>query len=148
MLTIGQFSKIAQVTTKSLRYYDQIGLLKPAYLAKENGYRYYSTSQLEEVLFIQRLKEYDFSLNEIKAVIANSQLLKPLIEKKIYETAQLMQKYSYLLTRMKTDINNLTKGGNFMLNARDFVVEVVDNQKMNIFSIRKKMNVKLWECSW
>ncbi|MGE7110385.1 MerR family transcriptional regulator [Lysinibacillus sp. NPDC047702] len=115
---------------------------KPAYLDKENRYRYYATSQLEDVLFIQRLKEYDFSLNEIKAIIADSQFLKPLIEMEIYETTQLMQKYSYLLTRMKTDVNNLTKGGNLMLNARNFVVEIVDNQKMNIFYIRKKMNVK------
>ena len=69
MLSIGQFSKMAHDTTKSLRYYDQISLLKLAYLDEENGNRYYATSLLEDILFIQKLKEYDFSLKEIKEAI-------------------------------------------------------------------------------
>lgn len=63
MLSIGAFSKISNVTTKTLRYYDEIGLIKPVYVNDENGYRYYSTSQLETVLLIGKLKWYGFSLD-------------------------------------------------------------------------------------
>ncbi len=41
MLSIGEFSKISHLTMKTLRYYDEIGLLKPAFIDPKNGYRYY-----------------------------------------------------------------------------------------------------------
>ena len=45
MLSIGEFSKICQVSAKTLRYYDEIGLLRPEEINPENGYRYYSYQQ-------------------------------------------------------------------------------------------------------
>ena len=68
MLSIGEFSNICKVSTKTLRYYDEIGLLKPSEINPENGYRYYAIEQLEKMLFINRLKSYSFSLDEIKAL--------------------------------------------------------------------------------
>ena len=49
MLRIGQFSKLARTTVKTLRYYDQIGLLKPAMIDADSRYRYYTEDQLETV---------------------------------------------------------------------------------------------------
>lgn len=46
MYRIGMFSKINKVTVKTLRYYDEVGLLIPAYVDEENGYRYYTSEQL------------------------------------------------------------------------------------------------------
>ena len=51
MLSIGEFSKICKVSTKTLRYYDEIGLINPSKINQENGYRYYSIEQLETMLF-------------------------------------------------------------------------------------------------
>lgn len=45
-LTIGEVSKIKQVSPKSLRYYEKLGILLPAYTNKETGYRYYTVEQL------------------------------------------------------------------------------------------------------
>ncbi len=45
MFKIGDFSRIARVSCRLLRYYDEIGLLKPAQLERDSGYRYYSASQ-------------------------------------------------------------------------------------------------------
>ena len=56
MLSIGEFSKICNVSTKTLRYYAEIGLILPDEINNENGYRYYSIEQLETMLFIKRLK--------------------------------------------------------------------------------------------
>ena len=48
MLTIGEFSNICRVSTKTLRYYAEIGLILPDEINPENGYRYYSIEQLEK----------------------------------------------------------------------------------------------------
>ena len=55
MLPIGEFSKICNVTTKTLRYYDEIGLLKPSIVNGHNGYRYYDVQQLKTILLITKL---------------------------------------------------------------------------------------------
>ena len=69
MLSIGEFSNICQVSTKTLRYYAEIGLILPDEINPENGYRYYSIEQLKRMLFINRLKSYNFSLEEIRAIL-------------------------------------------------------------------------------
>ena len=71
MLSIGEFSNICKVSAKTLRYYAEIGLILPDEVNPENGYRYYSIEQLETMLFINRLKSYNFSLEEIKAILDN-----------------------------------------------------------------------------
>jgi len=46
MFRIGEFAQIAQVSSRQLRFYDQIGLLQPAHTDGQTGYRYYSIRQL------------------------------------------------------------------------------------------------------
>ena len=46
LLSIGEAAKIKQVSAKSLRYYETIGILKPAYVDPSSGYRYYSPNQM------------------------------------------------------------------------------------------------------
>jgi DNA-binding transcriptional MerR regulator len=60
MLSIGEFSNICKVSTKTLRYYAEIGLIFSEEINSENGYRYYSIDQLETMLLINRLKSYVF----------------------------------------------------------------------------------------
>lgn len=84
MYTIGQFSKIGRVSTKMLRHYDKINLLKPSEINLENGYRYYDTSQVRDIMFICKLKSYRFSLEEIKIILQNkdSKLLQDYMKNK------------------------------------------------------------------
>lgn len=51
MYRIGEFSKITGLTTQTLRYYDREKILSPSY-KEENGYRYYSTKDIETARFI------------------------------------------------------------------------------------------------
>ena len=46
MIKIGDFSKLAHVTVKTLHHYDDMGLLRPAHIDRFNGYRYYTLGQL------------------------------------------------------------------------------------------------------
>ncbi len=65
MLKIGDFSSLAQVSIKTLRYYDERGLLSPAHVDPETGYRFYSASQLSRLHRILALKDFGFSLEQI-----------------------------------------------------------------------------------
>ncbi|WP_105616183.1 MerR family transcriptional regulator [Vallitalea okinawensis] len=71
MFSIGVFSSINKITTKTLRHYDEIGLLKPEYVDDFTGYRYYSSNQLPRLYKIRTLKQMGLSLCEIKEVIDN-----------------------------------------------------------------------------
>jgi effector-binding domain-containing protein len=65
MFRIGEFSKLSQVPIKTLRYYDDIGLLRPAQVDDFTGYRYYSADQLPRLNRILALKDLDLSLAQI-----------------------------------------------------------------------------------
>jgi len=66
---IGEFSKLSHVTVKTLRYYDKIGLLKPAEVDRFTNYRYYSASQLPRLNRILALKELGLVLDQISLLI-------------------------------------------------------------------------------
>lgn len=65
ILSISEFAKLNGITTETLRYYDRIGLLKPAGIS-ENGWRYYSIRQYEQIRTIIELREVGMSLEEIQ----------------------------------------------------------------------------------
>lgn len=69
MFQIGTFSKIAQVSGRLLRYYDEIGLLSPEATDPETGYRYYSARQLPRLNRILVLKELGLSLEQISRLL-------------------------------------------------------------------------------
>jgi DNA-binding transcriptional MerR regulator len=69
MFRIGEFSKIAQVSGRLLRYYDEIGLLSPESIDPETGYRYYSARQLPRLNRILVLKELGLSLDQIARLL-------------------------------------------------------------------------------
>ena len=73
MLKIGEFSRLSQVTVKTLHHYDDIGLLKPAQIDQFTGYRYYSVDQLARIHRIIALKDLGLSLDQI-AVMLNEDL--------------------------------------------------------------------------
>jgi DNA-binding transcriptional MerR regulator len=68
---IGDFSRIARVSSRLLRFYDEIGLLKPVHADPQTAYRYYSAKQLAELNRIIVLKDLGFSLDEIGPVLKN-----------------------------------------------------------------------------
>jgi DNA-binding transcriptional MerR regulator len=65
VLKIGEFSSLAQVSIRTLRHYDEMGLLKPMHVEVESGYRYYSVSQLPRLHRILALRDLGFPLDRI-----------------------------------------------------------------------------------
>ncbi len=69
MFKIGDFSKISRVPVKTLRYYDEMGLLKPVEVDSSNGYRFYSADQLPRLNRILALKDLGLSLGQIRKLL-------------------------------------------------------------------------------
>ena len=69
MLRIGEFSRLSQVTVKTLHHYDSIGLLKPSHVDPFTDYRYYTLDQLPRIHSIMALKELGLSLEEIAQLL-------------------------------------------------------------------------------
>ena len=69
MFTVGEFSQLAQVSKRLLRYYDEIGLLKPAHTDKFTNRRYYRAAQLPRLNRILALKDLGLSLEQIQRLM-------------------------------------------------------------------------------
>ncbi len=74
MFKIGDFSKLAQVSTRMLRHYDQLGLLTPGQVDQWTGYRYYTIDQLPRLHRLIALKELGFSLEQVSQLLQSGEL--------------------------------------------------------------------------
>lgn len=68
-LSIGEMSKLSNVSIQALRYYDQIGLFKPAFIEENSGYRYYELEQLFYLDIIKYLRHLKLPLKDIKKIV-------------------------------------------------------------------------------
>jgi DNA-binding transcriptional MerR regulator len=71
MIKIGDFARLSQVSVVTLRYYDEMDLLKPVRVDRFTGYRFYSSDQLPRLNRILALKDLGFSLEQIKLMLAD-----------------------------------------------------------------------------
>jgi len=88
---IGLFSQISKTTIKTLRYYDEIGLLKPAQIDDVNGYRYYTSDQLFTLHRIVALRQIGLSLDEVAAVLKGAPAGEIIRQRKEEVAAQLRE---------------------------------------------------------
>lgn len=94
--TVKQVSHLTGLTVRTLHYYDQIGLLKPAAVA-DNGYRYYDQNSLARLHEIMLFRELDFPLKTIQAMLDEQE----------FDRNQAMQDHIHLLELQKKRIENL-----------------------------------------
>lgn len=144
MLSIGEFSKICGVSTKTLRYYGEIGLINPDEINSENGYRYYSIKQLKKMLLINRLKSYQFSLDEIRAILEwegekSEEELSALLHRKQREIQLQLHALGLTLTQLSGDISRVEKGIPIMSHLDQIEVQLVETQSLNILYTRRMM---------
>jgi DNA-binding transcriptional MerR regulator len=113
MLQIGDLSKLVDISTKTIRYYEEIELLPPPRRA-ENGYRQYDQSDVERLRFIRRARSLDFALDDIMEILAfrergeaPCQYVMFLMEERIGQIAERIKN----LKSLKTDLKQLHKKG-------------------------------------
>lgn len=110
MKTIKQISEIAKISIRTLRYYDEIGLLKPAKLTN-SGYRLYDEKTLEKLQQIMFFKELEIPLSDIKRIMDNADFDK---EKVLSTQKQLLEKKRNRLNGIIQLITDVMKGVNTM----------------------------------
>ena len=94
--SIGEAAKKLQVSTRTLRFYEEKDLVRPAY-TEENGYRFYSEEQIRQIELILFLKELGFSLRQIKMLIQDKhggQSLDLLLKEQYQENQRKIDKLS------------------------------------------------------
>ena len=131
MYRIGEFSYLFQLTIKTLRYYDEIDLFKPSYKDSFTGYRYYSKDQKEELKNILMLKEYGFTLEEIK------ELKNELSNDKIVEKIKTLEEEKTELDNKITKLEILKDGGDFKMKYK---VRFDSNRKISIIGTRVNLS--------
>ena len=69
-LTIGAFSRLTHLSIKTLRYYHEVGLLEPAVVDPDSGYRYYRPGQAQSAQLVRRFRDLGLPVADVKAVLA------------------------------------------------------------------------------
>lgn len=143
MLQIGEFSRICQVSVKTLHHYDKIGLLAPAEVDRLTGYRYYRTEQIDRMNYIQRLKRYGFSLEEIQRLIliSDRKELAGALRRQKEKLKREQQERAIILNELQTHISIFERTGDIMVYQKSYTVEVKNSPKMNVLTNRAMMGV-------
>jgi DNA-binding transcriptional MerR regulator len=104
MLKIGEFSRLSQVTVKTLHHYDEIGLLVPAHIDKWTSHRYYSVDQLPQIHRIMALKGLGLSLEQIGLMLSerlDSQQVRGMLRLKQNEIQQHLREEQAQLAQVE-----------------------------------------------
>ena len=112
MLQIGMFSRIAQVSIGQLRYYDDIGLLKPARTNPTTGYRYYELSQLQTLKRILALKDLGLPLADVARMLESgttSAETKAILQKQKAQIEHTLREERERLKRIERRIERLSE---------------------------------------
>lgn len=107
MYLIGMFSRINRVTTKALRHYDELGLLKPEHVDPETGYRYYTNDQLPRLHRILALKQLGLTLDTIARVIEDPGAIEACLQLKARELEETVQTESRRLREVTALLRQL-----------------------------------------
>ncbi len=118
MLKIGEFAQEAEVTVKTLRHYEKLNLLRPAWIDRFTGYRYYAPEQLPRLNRIMVLKDLGFSLQQIGRILQNKLTLDELrgmLRLKHAELEQHIAEEQARLARIATRLAQIEQEDDFLL---------------------------------
>lgn len=140
--TIGDLAKKLNITTRTIRYYDQKGMVKPSRVS-ESGYRLYSDEQIKQLRLIIFLKELGFSLQDIQKILAyknSDKLIDLLLEDQLKRNKAETQK----LEEQNKKIIQLQK----VLSKSNNIAEVTDITKIMDNETRyKEVTRSMWKLS-
>jgi effector-binding domain-containing protein len=131
MIRIGDFSKLSRVSVKALRYYDEMGLLKPVSVDRFTGYRLYEYSQLSTLNRILALKELGFSLEEIGRLLDDGlsvEQMRGMLKLRETEARQRVREESERLERIESRLRQIEQENN--MSKYDVVIKGVEAVKV------------------
>lgn len=135
MLKIGDFSALAHVSITTLRYYDQAGLLTPARIDEQSGYRYYAAHQLSRLHRILALRDFGLSLEQIGEMLragVTAEEMRGMLRLQQAEQARRVEEETDRLSRLNSRIRLIEKESDM---SYDVVIKSLPKQK--IASVRE-----------
>jgi DNA-binding transcriptional MerR regulator len=144
MLKIGEFAQACRVTVRTLRYYDQIGLLKPSHVDPWTGYRYYARDQAARLHRITTLKDLGLSLEQIGPLLGNDLApaeIRGMLKLKEAELADQVQELQTQLSRVRTWLGEVEKEKKM---TEDECTRVVLIDAVEAFQ-RVEREIKYWQ---
>jgi DNA-binding transcriptional MerR regulator len=120
MYSIGEFSRITSLTVKTLRFYHDKGLLVPAYVDDQTGYRYYDVRQIDRARMITLLRSLEFTLEQIAEMLAQAEDeadLVDFLEQQRTRLAEKMRQYKGVLVSLEQIINTEKEARKTMKNS-------------------------------
>ena len=127
MLKIGEFSRLSQVPIKTLRYYDDIGLLKPSQTDPFTSYRYYVLDQLPCIHRIMALKELGLSLDEIAQFLREdfpTEQIRGMFLLKRVQAQQRVREEQARLDQIEFRLRQIEREG--MIDTMDIVIKRIE----------------------
>lgn len=127
-MTIKEFACLCGCNAQTLRYYDRIGLLKPAMVAPWSGYRHYSESQAVAFIKIKNLQAADFSIDEIKALLTMpDRQVYEAFEQKIAAQTKKLERIKEIQQLYLTEKNNMER---LVKSVTDYLMNAVSDFEM------------------
>jgi len=129
MLKIGEFSRLSRVPVKTLRYYDDVGLLKAAEVDPFTGYRYYAVTQLPRLYRVLALKDLGFSLQEIAELLAgelSAAEMRGILKAKRLELEGRAREEQERLARVEARLRLIEQEDMPAMASQDVVIKKVD----------------------
>ena len=120
--SIKELAELTGLTTRTLRYYDEINLLKPA-IVKENGYRYYGSKELELLQQIMFYRKRGFELKQIKDIIENPD----------YDLKEALVQHLKALEDEKKNIDSLILNVKLTILSMEGTCYMTDKERFEVF---------------
>lgn len=146
MYQIGEFSKITNLPVKTLRFYHEQGLLVPAHVDPQNGYRFYDEENLARARVIKQLREFDFSLNEVAKILKFDANEDTFLEKLVEQKEVLQQEVDRLTNINKTIDRIILSESKARKKMAESKFEIEEKQVDNVLICGIRMKGKYSEC--
>lgn len=139
-ISIGKMASLNQVTEQTLRHYDKIGLLKPAYIDINSKYRYYDIKQSAKLDMIQYMKALGMSLEQIKEQFQNEdiQIIQQMLHKQRNLIDYKIQELQNMRTAVDTCINNYNRYLNKSVDGR-IELEYMPARKIFCYDVQENI---------
>ena len=125
--SIGEFSQVTGLSVKTLRFYHEQGILVPSSVDEATGYRFYDASKVEKARVIMRLRQMEFSLEDIAAVLGECadeadvlnylERQKATLQQRIREDRDIVRSLNEIITKEKS-ARQILEAGNFAVEEK------------------------------